>query len=336
MAGFLRKKRQDSAPPPSAIRSASPPVNNAPPPLFARFATSTAETPSQRVVSSPMTLASGPRREQTPRMSTGGGVRGGVQQQREDAKQTRYTVEPSYVQANRPDPSSSAAASASNGHAHSYGSPPPARTQTLPATTTTPNPRRFSHVPGADKPLPTIYPQDNHPDPLRSIPPQSSLPANRRASTRGFPPQSSTAIQNPSNGRVMAVPAQPPHTSFSTRPAGNASPRLGTRTLAPSSSQTPAKPTSGSFQNPSRYPKEYGGQDDPRHKLSDADTASGSGGSPAIPVPASRPGQNAPGQWAPDARAPFGVSASYQVNIFLSFSLLYLAERLCLDPVIAS
>ncbi|KAJ7705458.1 hypothetical protein B0H17DRAFT_1193136 [Mycena rosella] len=217
MAGFLRKKRQDSVPPPPPVRTPSPPVT----PLFARFATSAAEAQAaQRVVSSPMALASSPRRDQAPGMTNGWDVRGGAQQQqREDTKQTRYTVGPSYVQPNHAGPSNSAAASTSNGNS-SYGSPAQkrSRTQTLPTasapTTSTPSSRRFSHVPGADKPLPTIYPQDNHSDPLGSTPPQSALPANRRASARGFPPQTSVAIQNLPNGRVMSVAAQQPHISL--------------------------------------------------------------------------------------------------------------------------
>ncbi|KAJ6598450.1 hypothetical protein DFH09DRAFT_1304234 [Mycena vulgaris] len=318
---FLRKKRQDSAPPPPPVRTPSPPVT----PLFARFASTTAQSSAQRVVSSPMTLASTPRRDQVPRMTNGGGVRGGVQQQQwEDAKQPRYTVEPSYVQPNPPGSSTFAAASTSNGNSSSYGSPaqkrrstPPSRTQTLPATAPASSPpsRRLSQIPGADKPLPMIYPQDNRPDPLGSTPPQSSLPANRRASTRGFPPQTSAAIQNLPNGRVMNVPAQHPHIFAPTKPPDSPSPSLGTRTLPPSSSQTPSAnpdPTSGPSQSPSRYPKEYGRQD-LRHKFSDAGS-SASAGPPAIPGPASPPRQGTPGRWAPDARGPSAVSASYQVN----------------------
>ncbi|KAJ6611183.1 hypothetical protein B0H10DRAFT_2057288 [Mycena sp. CBHHK59/15] len=319
MAGFLRRKKQDSVPPPSAVRTPSPPVNNAPPPLFARFAT-TRPPVSQRVVSSPMALVSAPRRDQAPKMTNGGGPRDGVQQQqREDAKQTRYT--PAYAQGNPSDPSNSAPASASNGNEHAYGTPaqnrnstPPTRTQPLPATNPPPSPRRLSRVPAADKPLPTIQPQDYNRDPLGSTPPQSSLPANRRASTRGLPPQTSAAPQNRVHERVMGVPAQQPPFSPDpsprkpTRAVSSASPGLSTRPPPPSNQPPSARPNAppGSPQNPPRYPKEHPRQD-LRHKLSDAGT-----GPPAIPVPTSVPRQGAPGQWVPDGGVPPAASTSYQ------------------------
>ncbi|KAJ7472341.1 hypothetical protein B0H11DRAFT_1351821 [Mycena galericulata] len=340
MAGFLRKKKPDSAPPPAV--QASPPVNNVPSPLFARFATTAAEHPAQRVVSSPMALASAPRRDQPPRMNNGAGLRGEVQQlqQREDAKETRYNVEQSYVQPNQAGPSNHAASSASNGNPNSYGSPAPKRrssprihTQTLPPTASPPPNRRISYVPGADKPLPTIHPQDNYPDPLGSTPPQSSLPANRRASTRGLPPQTSAATQNLFNGRVMNVPTQQPHISPPTRSLSNASPSLGTR-----AGQTPsARPnaTPGPSQSSSRYPKEHPRQD-LRHKLSDAGVASG--GPPAIPVPSSPPRQSPPEQWGPNGPAPVAASAYDQVNISLSMFPFPLPPcgHLCVNTVMAS
>ncbi|KAJ7750406.1 hypothetical protein DFH07DRAFT_922611, partial [Mycena maculata] len=316
MAGFLRKKK-----PESVVRTPSPPVNNAPPPLFARFAASSVDPPAQRVVSSPMALASAPRRDQAPRMNNGAGVRGGGQQQQQDeAKRTRYNVQSSYVQQNQAGPSNPSPPSASNGNSNSYGSPaqkrrstPPTRTQTLPATDTTSPPpnRRFSHVPGTDKPLPTIRPQDNYPDPLGSTPPQSSIPANRRTSTRGLPPQTSAATQNLHNGRVMNAPAQQPHISPLNPSLSNASPSSGARPSPPSSGQTPStKPNTiyGSSQSPSRYPKEHP-QQDLRHKLSDVGSASG--GPPAIPVPTSPPRQSTPGKRVPDGRAP-NAPSSYQ------------------------
>ncbi|KAJ6551379.1 hypothetical protein B0H19DRAFT_1157416 [Mycena capillaripes] len=324
MAGFLRKKKQDPAPTPSPSRPPSSQANNAQQaasPIFARFATAAVEPSAQRVVSSPMLLASDPRRDQAPRMANGGAVRGAFQQ-REDAKQLRQTSGPSYVQQNPPPSSSSAAASASIAYASSYGSPmqnqaasPRSRSQTLPPAPPPSNPpnRRFSHVPGADKPLPSIHPQDgSSSDPLGSLPPQSSLPANRRASTRG----PSGATQNHPNGRVMAVPVQQPHISSPTRPPSNASPRLGARPFA-SSSQTPSaapNPTPGSSQDPSRYPKEHTRQD-LRHKLSNASTASGR--QPAIPAPASPPRN---GQWAPDGRAPLAASVSSYEDSDASFT----------------
>ncbi|KAJ7176687.1 hypothetical protein C8R46DRAFT_42639 [Mycena filopes] len=312
MAGFLRRKKHDSVVPPPAP---SPVVEAPSTPLFARFATTVVDPPPQRVVSSPMSLASSPRKDQAPRMTNGGGgVRGA--QQHEDNR-TRYTVQASYVQGNAPTSSNSTAASASIGNAQSYGSlakngvsSPRTRTQTLPAPAAASSPpsRRLSHVPGADKPLPSIYPQDQRPDPLGSLPPQSSLPAGRRASTRGTP---SAATQNRPNGRVMAAPAQqPPHNAPPpTRSPSNAgSPRPAARALPPPSNQTPSvrpNPAFGSSQDPSRYPNEYAGQD-LRHKLSDAGTASG--GSSAIPRPASPPRQNLPAGWANEGRTP----TSYQ------------------------
>ncbi|KAJ6504143.1 hypothetical protein C8R47DRAFT_178604 [Mycena vitilis] len=366
MAGFLRRKKQDTAPPPSPIRTPSP-VNAQPSPIFARFATSV-QPDAQRVVSSPMALTSAPRRDQAPGISNGGAARG----QREDVKQRRQAAGPSYVQTstqdysaasasndyvpsygpssknrlstppsqtqtlppatqptnNRPTgagpayvrsnpqyPSNSTAASASNAYTPSQSrnrmSTPPSRTQTLPPTAPPSNPpnRRFSQLPGTDKPLPSIIPQDNPSDPLGSRPPQSSLPANRRASTRG----ASGATQNPPNGRA----AQQPHISSPTRSPSNATPGVGTRTFV-SPSQTPsAAPNSalGSSQDPSRYQKEHARQD-LRHKLSDASTASGL--QPVIAAPASPPRHN--GQWAPDGRAaiaaPAPTPSSYEVNIF--------------------
>ncbi|KAJ7100663.1 hypothetical protein B0H15DRAFT_457916 [Mycena belliarum] len=323
MAGFLRKKRQETPPPPPA-RAPSPPVT----PLFSRFATSATADPSpQRVVSSPMTLASATRRDQAPRMVSGGGARGAVQH-REDAKQPRYAAEPPYVQANIPGPSTSATASSSNANSYSYASPaqkrqsnPAGRTPTLPpAASSIPPSRRFSHAPGAEKPLPSISGQDNYPDPLGSNPPQSVLPANRRASARGMPPQASAAIQNFSSRRVMTAPIQQPHISAAAWSPNSPGPNLGTHTLPPAPSQTPSAapdPTFAPFQNPSRYPKEYDRQD-PRHKLSDADAASG--GPPAISGPASPPRQGAPGRRAPDGRAPPATSASYQ-DPYATFNL---------------
>ncbi|KAJ7040699.1 hypothetical protein C8F04DRAFT_225173 [Mycena alexandri] len=316
MAGFLRKKKHDSVVPPPA--PVSPVVDAPPTPLFARFATTLAEPPAQRVVSSPMTLASSPRNDQALRMINGGGAVRGAQQHEDN--RTRYTVQPSYVRGNAPGSSNSTAASASIGNAQSYGSPakngvssPRTRSQTLPpaAAASSPPNRRFSQVPGADKPLPSIHPQDNRPDPLGSLPPQSSLPAGRRASTRGT---HSAATQNLPNGRVMAAPAQqPPHNAHppSRAPSNAGSTQPAARTLPPSSSQTHSarpNPIPGSSQDPSRYPKEYARQD-LRHKLSDAGTASG--GSSAIPGPASPPRQNSPARWAPEDRAP----TSYQVSL---------------------
>ncbi|KAJ7901570.1 hypothetical protein B0H13DRAFT_2514357 [Mycena leptocephala] len=323
MAGFLRKKKQDSVPAPSPIPAPSPPLNYTPhSPIFARFATTAVDSPALRVVSSPMALASGPRRDQAPNM-TNGAPRGAVQQ-REDTRQPRQNGGPSYVQAS---PSDFTAASASIASAPSYASPsqnrfssPPSRNQTLPTPVPPPvNPtnRRFSHVPPADKPLPSIQPQGNHPDPLGSMPPQSALPAHRRASARGhgFQPQPSVATQNLPNGRVMGAPAQQPPISST----GYASPRVGTRTLPPSSNQTPSArpdPSSASSHDPSRYPKEYARQD-LRHKLSDASSASGLQSAIPAPVAASPPRHN--GQWAPDDRAPLAAAASYQVNLFPTF-----------------
>ncbi|KAJ7267410.1 hypothetical protein C8J57DRAFT_1469634, partial [Mycena rebaudengoi] len=323
MAGFLRKKKQDSVPAPAAP---SPPVNTPTSPLYARFATTQAPFASQRVVSSPMALSGSPRREQVPKM-TNGGPRGGVQQQppqREDAKQTQYPVEPSYVQTNPSDSSNFAGASSSNGKPNAYGmssnaqkrhSSPATRPQVLPDIPS-PSPRRLSRVPLVDKPLPSIYPEDGHLDPLGSQPPQSSLPANRRISTRGFPPQTSAANQNRVNERVMAPPAQQPQFSAEasprqpTRSLSTSSPRLSTRPLQ--SDQTPfvnPNAASGSSPNLARHPNEYGRQD-LRHKLSDAGTASGR--SPVIPEPASPPRQSAPGRWVPEDAAFAAASASYQ------------------------
>ncbi|KAJ7604647.1 hypothetical protein FB45DRAFT_564386 [Roridomyces roridus] len=313
MAGFLRKK---TAPPPAPSPPQQPVTNGAPAtPLFARFATSSDETSPQRIVSSPMALAT--RKEQPPGISNAG-IRG--------AQAARQNVVPSYPQ-NQAGP-------ASNGKSNSYASPvqkrrasPPARTQTLPPTASVqpPQNRRFSHVPGIDKPLPTILPDDNYsPDPLGTTPPQSSLPANRRASSRGYPP---AAIQNFSNGRVMNTPAQSPPSSPPTRPFSDANTRLGTRPLA----QAPPNPNSASLQSSSRYPKEFQRQD-LRHKLSDASVASGR--PPAIPVPSSPPRQAPPVQWDPEPRAPAGPSFD-QVNIH-SFFLYWGGARICMDPVIAS
>ncbi|KAJ7182725.1 hypothetical protein C8R43DRAFT_11617 [Mycena crocata] len=339
MAGFLRKKKQDSVPTQAAIHTPSSPVNDPPAtPLFARFASSMVDAPAQRVVSSPMALASGPRRDQAPRMTNGGGVKGA--HQRQDAKQTRNAVEPSYVQGNPAGPSNPAASSASSGNAYAYSSPAqkrlssaPIRNQTLPAPATTPNVanRRLSQIPGADKPLPAINPSDNLPDPLGSTPPQSTLPANRRASARGMPPQTSVATQNLPNGYVMAAPGQQPHISPPTKSLSNASHSLGTRTLPPPSGQARPKPTAGS--SPIHYTKEHGRQD-LRHKLSDAGTASGA--SPAITVPASPPRQGAtPGQWGPDIRDTTA-SSSYQVTYFPAPFSSFHFRPLCMDPVIAS
>ncbi|KAJ7233871.1 hypothetical protein B0H12DRAFT_1143444 [Mycena haematopus] len=295
MAGFLRKKKQDPAPVPHV--SASPVDATNASPIFARFATSVAvDSRAQRVVSSPMALASTSRSVQAPRSTNGAGTRAAMQQ-REDTKQSRQTAGPSYVQANHSSASTSSAASASISTAPSYGSPtknrlsPRTRTQTLPApaeVVAPPNPnRRFSHIPGADKPLPSISPQQTYPDPLGSQPPQSSLPANRRTS-RGGPPQPSAATQNP-NGRVMGVPVQQPRILGS--PSNN-SPRPGTQTLPAGSSQTHSENTSSG--DPSRSPNESARQN-LRHKLSNAGTV-----------------YTAPGQRGPDGRAPLAAPAAYQ------------------------
>ncbi|KAF7377616.1 hypothetical protein MSAN_00184400 [Mycena sanguinolenta] len=173
-------------------------------------------------------------------------------------------------------------------------SSPPTRTQTLPAQAAAVPPpnRRFSHVPGADKPLPSIDPQQTYPDPLGSPPPQSSLPASRRTSRSGAS-QALAATQN-FNGRVIGVPVQQPQSS------SNAGPRPDAR----SSNQThPANTTSG---DPSRYPNEHVRQN-LRHRLSNASTAS------AIPGPSSPPRHTAPGQWGPDGRAlPSAAPSAYQ------------------------
>lgn len=338
MAGFLRKKKQDPAPISSPARAPSSPANtgNASP-IFARFATTAAvDSPSQRVVSSPMALATTSRNVHAPRSAAAGGIRGAIQHQ-EDAKQPRQTAGPFYVQTNTPGSSSSSAASASISNALSYGSPtknrlssPPPRTQTLPAPAASAPPpnRRFSLAP-ADKPLPAINPQANYPDPLGSPPPQSSLPGNRRTSRGGVPSQASVATQNLPNGRAIGAPVQQPHIAKS---PSNASPRPAARTPLPGSSQAHSANTIS--EDPSRYPKEYARQG-VRHKLSNASTASG--GPSAVPAPASSARQSATGQWGSDGRVPLPAPAAYQVNLSSLFNFsFHIAVRLRMDPAIAS
>ncbi|KAK7052252.1 hypothetical protein R3P38DRAFT_2685050 [Favolaschia claudopus] len=298
MAGFLRKKKHD--PPP--IRSPSPPLNHGnASPIFARFATTTVDPPAQRVVSSPMALGSASRNVQPPRGLNAGAGRTAIQQW-EDIKQMRQPAGASYVPKTAPSSSSSSSASNSLSSGPSYGSPvqnrissPPTRIQTLPPPaavnipTTTQN-RRFSQAAAADKPLPAIHPaQDNYSDPLGSPPPQSALPANRRASRGGAPPQ----VQNLPNGRVMHDPTQQQRM---TRSPSNPTVKPGTRAIVP---------PLNNIGDSSRYPNEFARQD-LRAKLPEPNAASG----------ASPPRHVAPAQWASptSARAPYQVPDDTSLN----------------------
>lgn len=189
MAGFLRKKGKQEA----KAAVPSPPVNNdPPPPLFARFA-STAQTKPQerptmpRVVSGPIALA--PKRESmshNPKKGSGPGatvVSSTAGTERGDGRRRRDP----YAEKN---PMGSAMPTSTHSPDHAGGvmnfsKPVSFRAQSQYGGP--PTPTAASRPLKVDKPLPPPVPPSARPDPLGASPPQSSLPANRRMSTRGVP-----------------------------------------------------------------------------------------------------------------------------------------------------
>lgn len=172
MAGFLRKKIKadtNSTRSPAAAPANVPPP---PPPLFARFASTTSESPvSHRMVSSPMLLSSAPRKDGPPAPLNGRGTGQG----------------PRVADIGRRQPEAAAGRGARTQHPTSSGGVPP---QALSPRQPSPEKtlRRVSRQPSPEKSLRHLSRPSTSPNPVatppmspetRGAPPTPNTPANR-------------------------------------------------------------------------------------------------------------------------------------------------------------